>query len=139
VHGDYSPKNMLISGPRLVILDCEVAWFGDPAFDVAFLLNHFMLKALYLSARRDAFFALAQTAWTTYARELGDARSAEVGRTAPRLLLMLMLARVDGKSPVEYLRDDASKKAAIRQFATRHLAAPPATLPEFFTAWKERL
>ncbi|MFT5467853.1 MAG: 5-methylthioribose kinase, partial [Verrucomicrobiales bacterium] len=48
VHGDFSPKNMLFNGDRLVVLDCEVAWFGDPAFDVAFLLNHLMIKALHV-------------------------------------------------------------------------------------------
>jgi aminoglycoside phosphotransferase (APT) family kinase protein len=45
VHGDFSPKNMLIHQDRLVLLDCEVAWYGDPAFDVAFLLNHLLLKS----------------------------------------------------------------------------------------------
>ena len=47
VHGDYSPKNLFVSGDRLVVIDCEVAWYGDPAFDLAFLLNHYCLKALY--------------------------------------------------------------------------------------------
>ena len=51
VHGDYSPKNILIEDHRMVILDCEVAWYGDPAFDVAFLLSHLLLKSAYHAPR----------------------------------------------------------------------------------------
>ncbi len=47
MHGDYSPKNILIGNGRQVILDCEVAWYGDPSFDLGFLLNHFLLKSLH--------------------------------------------------------------------------------------------
>jgi 5-methylthioribose kinase len=51
VHGDYSPKNMLLNGHQLVVLDCEVAWYGDPAFDLAFLISHLLLKALFHAPR----------------------------------------------------------------------------------------
>ena len=46
VHGDYSPKNVLVADERLFILDFEVAHIGDPSFDLAFLTNHFLLKAI---------------------------------------------------------------------------------------------
>ena len=50
VHGDVSPKNILI-GPRgPVFIDAECAWFGDPAFDLAFCLNHLLLKCLWVPA-----------------------------------------------------------------------------------------
>jgi len=46
VHGDVSPKNILV-GPRgPIFLDAECAWHGDPAFDIAFCLNHLLLKCL---------------------------------------------------------------------------------------------
>ena len=47
VHGDFSPKNLLIGPQGPVILDAECAWFGDPAFDLAFVLNHLLLKGVW--------------------------------------------------------------------------------------------
>lgn len=139
VHGDYSPKNMLIAGNRLVILDCEVAWYGDPAFDVAFLLNHFVLKSVYRLSRRDDFLQLARVFAATYQAGLGTARAAQVMEHVPRLLLMLMLARIDGKSPVEYLREDESKKNLVRTFARKRIAAPPADLAALIKEWSNLL
>ncbi len=47
VHGDVSPKKVP-AGPRgPVFLDAECAWYGDPAFDLAFCLNHLLLKCLW--------------------------------------------------------------------------------------------
>ena len=74
VHGDFSPKNLLVSGDRLVIIDCEVAWYGDPAFDLAFLLNHLCLKALYHAPAHGADLRVAgratcqayQDAWLNF-------------------------------------------------------------------------
>jgi len=84
VHGDYSPKNILLANDRLVILDCEVAWFGDPAFDVGFLVNHFLLKSLYGIARRGDYLHLVEVFAETYQAGLGEERSAESdGASAP--------------------------------------------------------
>ncbi|MCE0483970.1 MAG: phosphotransferase [Methylacidiphilales bacterium] len=47
VHGDFSPKNLLIKNNRMMLLDAEVAWFGEPAFDVGFLMTHLFLKGLH--------------------------------------------------------------------------------------------
>ncbi len=71
VHGDYSPKNLLVAPGRLVVLDAETAWFGDPAFDAAFLLNHLSLKALRHAAAPGPFLALIKEAWGAYAGVLG--------------------------------------------------------------------
>ena len=46
VHGDVSPKNILVGPAGPVFLDAECAWYGDPAFDLAFCLNHLLLKCL---------------------------------------------------------------------------------------------
>jgi len=104
VHGDFSPKNMMISPSRFVLLDCEVAWYGDPAFDLAFLLTHLLLKGLYHAPRQIGLDEMSRTFWLRYVEEVADSidtRALEF-RVA-RLLPMLLLARVDGKSPVEYL------------------------------------
>ncbi|HEY8067765.1 MAG TPA: phosphotransferase, partial [Burkholderiales bacterium] len=55
VHGDVSPKNILVGPQGPVFLDAECAWYGDPAFDLAFCLNHLLLKGLWVPTRRGAF------------------------------------------------------------------------------------
>jgi 5-methylthioribose kinase len=118
VHGDFSPKNILVSETRLVLLDCEVAWYGDPAFDLAFLLAHFLLKGLYHTPRQVGLRGLAKGFWQRYLKEAGSAIDAQsLEPRVARLLLMLLLARIDGKSPVEYLKDP--KKAEFVRLYTR--------------------
>jgi aminoglycoside phosphotransferase (APT) family kinase protein len=133
VHGDFSPKNMLLSGNRLVVLDCEVAWYGEPAFDLAFLLNHLLLKALYHAPVDKGLGALFMATRNAYfeERKIADDRAFDV-RTA-RILLLLLLARVDGKSPVEYLPPDKQNK--VRQFVLPQLCPACVTLAEIQTAW----
>ncbi len=108
VHGDYSPKNLLVSDQRLVVLDCEVAWFGDPAFDLAFLLNHLHLKALYHAPEDVGLRDLIDAFLQAYLPGI------ELRRRTALLLLMLMLARVDGKSPAEYLSPEQQER--VRAF-----------------------
>jgi aminoglycoside phosphotransferase (APT) family kinase protein len=120
VQGDFSPKNILVGEHRLVILDCEAAWYGDPAFDIAFFLNHFMLKAIHLLQWFNGFLSLAEEAWKFYHQTLGAARANGIDERAGRLLPMLMLARVDGKSTVEYLCDE-TKRTLIRNFAHQQI------------------
>jgi len=141
VHGDFSPKNILVRDGRLVVLDCEVAWFGDPRFDLAFLLNHLHLKGLYNYPHAENFILLPGEALDAYfeARGLsGDLHSAFEADTA-RLLLMLMLARVDGKSPVEYFADQPDRQAFIRDFVRSRLAEPPARIGEVSSEWYDAM
>ncbi|WP_343330812.1 phosphopyruvate hydratase [Polaribacter staleyi] len=114
VHGDFSPKNILVSNDRFVVLDCEVAWYGDPAFDIAFLLNHFLLKALYLNTNSEELMNSATVIWDAYYNEMKAFFDANFEARVMHLLSMLMLARVDGKSPVEYL--DEGKKKTVKEF-----------------------
>jgi aminoglycoside phosphotransferase (APT) family kinase protein len=132
VHGDVSPKNILV-GPRgPVFLDAECAWYGDPAFDLAFCLNHLLLKCLWVPEAAPrllaCFEALAAAYLQGYAPEGLEARAAS-------LLPGLLLARVDGKSPVEYVTEEA-QKARVRRVARALLATPPARLAEVKEAWQ---
>lgn len=134
VHGDFSPKNLMVREQRMVVLDCEVAWYGDPAFDVGFLLNHFLLKALHLPEKAEEFLSLVAEALAGYRGKLGEEKAGLVLADVPALLLCLMLARVDGKSPVEYLTQ-RDKQEKIRAFVRRWLPIGPKTVGEVVGAW----
>lgn len=127
VHADFSPKNLLVTPENdLILVDHEVAHVGDPAFDLAFLLTHLTAKALHDHAHRpqlcDAMSAFAD-AYGAVSTNWQEASS----RT-PRLLAAIMLARVDGKSPLEYLT--AASAATIRSIALGLLHEPVATLED---------
>jgi aminoglycoside phosphotransferase (APT) family kinase protein len=114
VHGDYSAKNILVSTNRIVILDWEVAWFGDPAFDPAFLLNLLYLKSLYRRHQFEEYLHLIHVFRRAYTRSLKHFDKALEGRIC-RLTELLMLARIDGKSPVEYLTAEEDRQL-VRRF-----------------------
>ncbi len=104
VHGDYSPKNVLVHKGRLVLLDHEVIHWGDPAFDVGFGLTHFLSKAHHLRAQREDFADAARTVWRSYRAAIGDGSwQAGLEQYAVRHTLGCLLARVAGRSPLEYL------------------------------------
>ncbi len=138
VQGDFSPKNILVGEHRLVILDCEAAWYGDPAFDVAFFLNHFMLKAVHLLQWCNGFLSLAEEAWRSYQQTLGVTRTNSIDKRVARLLPMLMLARVDGKSTVEYLGDEP-KRTLIRNFAHQQILDRSHGLLDCIQDWRHVL
>lgn len=114
VHGDFSPKNIMVKSDTIKLLDHEVAWYGDPTFDLAFFLNHLYLKTLYHHKRMDHLPDLPEIAWNVYSKNTGSKRMIPIEKRFGKLLLMLMLARVDGKSPVDYLSDN--QKNFIRSF-----------------------
>lgn len=139
VHGDVSPKNILVSrrDGHTVLLDAECAWYGDPAFDAAFCLNHLLLKSVHLPQAAGALFAEAAgfaDAWI--ANFPADLVAGLEARTAA-LLPCLMLARVDGKSPVEYLTPE--RQQAVRDIAMPLIAAPAPTIGGVIEAVAARL
>jgi len=130
VHGDVSPKNILVGGEGPahfpVFLDAECAWYGDPAFDLAFCLNHLLLKCVWVPRARAAFLECFEALSAAYLRAFSEGN---VEQRAASLLPALLLARVDGKSPVEYL--DERGKALVRTKARSMFGAR--TLEE---AWR---
>ena len=128
VHGDYSPKNVLIEGGdnrRVWLLDFEVAHWGDPAFDVAFMLNHLFIKSVYNADRNERYVSTARAFWDAY----GDVTAVDAGFEANVVaeLGVLALARVDGKSPVEYVTAETTKDR-LRTVAKTILTTDAATL-----------
>jgi len=129
VHGDYSPKNMLVRGGHITLIDFEVVHRGDPAFDSGFLLNHLLLKALHQPQFRHLYIQAAREFWKTLATGLEPAADRDFERMTTRHLGALMLARIDGKSPVEYIKDEGTKER-VRRLAKRILLERPEHLEE---------
>ncbi|MGF1671008.1 MAG: phosphotransferase family protein [Balneolaceae bacterium] len=137
VHGDFSPKNIMVCPDRLVLLDHEVAWYGDPAFDVAFFLNHLYLKMLFHHEKIGHLPDLSSVFWSVYFEKRGKKTMSELEERIGRLLLMLMLARVDGKSPVEYLNEEM--KEAVRSFVHKMLPGRVFHQAQLNQQWKSKL
>lgn len=126
VHGDFSPKNLLVwdePSPQVMLIDCEVGHFGDPAFDLGFFLTHLVLKAVYHCRRQpvkngQGSLRLVAAFWERYrdilTRQISPGEFDVLQQRAVRNLAGCLLARVDGKSPVEYLRDDADVSTVRR-------------------------
>jgi aminoglycoside phosphotransferase (APT) family kinase protein len=138
VHGDYSPKNVLIHASRFVLLDHEVAHFGDPAFDVGFSLTHLLSKAHHCRERRSAFFAGSELYAAQYlARSQGCDFGSDFEARTCRHTLACLLARVSGRSPLEYLSDP--EKVQQRAIALVLMSAPPRSLINLIHSFKKEL
>jgi 5-methylthioribose kinase len=137
VHGDISPKNILVGPAGPIFLDAECAWYGDPAFDVAFCLNHLLLKSVAVQDSSvcllDAFDAFTKGYFSMVNWEPRQGIESRVASLLPALTL----ARISGKSPVEYL--DPSSRQAILKVATTLIAKPPIQLEALKRVWKKEL
>jgi aminoglycoside phosphotransferase (APT) family kinase protein len=138
VHGDVSPKNILVGPDGPVFLDAECAWYGDPAFDLAFCLNHLLLKCLWVPHASIGFLGCFDELAGAYLTGVDWEPKAAVEARAARLLPGLLLGRVDGKSPVEYLTEQADKDR-VRRVARRLLGEPVERLGAIRAAWAEEL
>jgi 5-methylthioribose kinase len=132
VHGDYSPKNVLIHGGRLVLLDHEVIHWGDPAFDLGFGLTHLLSKAHHIRGRRADFARGAGAFLATYTTELrGVPWADDIEAHAVRHALGCLLARV------EYL--DEAERRRQRDAAVALMARPPARVDDLVREFLARL
>ena len=133
VHGDYSPKNILIHDGRLVLLDHEVIHFGDPAFDVGFSISHLLSKAHHLRLARPLLAAAAENYWRIYSQSGGLAAE----DPSIRHTLACLLARVAGRSPLEYLNPEERRRQQMTVLSL--LENIPPSLPELIERFLECL
>lgn len=139
VHGDYSPKNVLVGQGRWVI-DFEVAHYGDPSFDIAFMVNHLLLKRLHVPTAAADLALCAKAFWRAFESvlvPLAIRPTYVFGHVG-----CLMVARVDGKSPVEYLGQ--AEREIARRIGSQFLLDPPASMEEALelsdpSSWQEVL
>ncbi|MEO1995693.1 MAG: aminoglycoside phosphotransferase family protein [Planctomycetaceae bacterium] len=129
VLADFSPKNILITGEQITLVDFETAHYGDPAFDLGFFVSHLVLKTILFLDQRQAYQRLIAEFWSEYSRQMtrpGQTQATDLECLERRAVLHLgacLAARIDGTSPIDYLRD-ARQTDLARQIAHRILLQP---------------
>jgi aminoglycoside phosphotransferase (APT) family kinase protein len=129
VLADFSPKNVLIAGEQIVLVDFETGHYGDPAFDLGFFLSHLLLKTVYHAGQFVEFSSLTMEFWAAYLPELTGLKMktefapAELARRTARHLAACMWSRIDGTSRVDYLGD--AQQAVVREFCQTLFLDPP--------------
>jgi aminoglycoside phosphotransferase (APT) family kinase protein len=131
IHGDFSPKNILVDADaRPVLVDAETAAWGDPAFDLAFCLTHLLLKAVWKPQYSRAYQNAARVFISAYFLE----PDSELEKRACAYLPGFLLARVDGKSPVEYLTHGGDQEF-VRRFSLSAIVSHEPSLQRFLSCW----
>ncbi len=138
VHGDFSPKNTLLYRDKLILLDYEVVHFGDPAFDIGFAMTHFLSKAHHLPSHRTGLADAAALFWQVYSKQLAPLDWADaLEARAVRHTLACLLARVAGKSPLEYLTPLEARRQ--REIVLRLIAQPANTIDDLISGFVEQI
>src|SRR6266849_2490853 len=138
VHGDFSPKNTLIYRGKLILLDYEVVHFGDPAFDVGFALTHFLSKANHLPKDRARLASAAELFWQVYRKEITRLKwAAALEPRVVRHTLGCLLARVAGKSPLDYLTPEEVTRQ--KDIVLELMVKPPTTVPDLMAEFVHKI
>jgi len=114
-----------------MVLDWEVVHFGNPGYDVGQMLTHLILKAAAFPQWGARYFATSLAFWEGYREMTSERITATVSDEAVLQIGALLLARLDGKSPVDYLTEPAARDS-ISVLGTRLLRERPASIEE---AW----
>jgi 5-methylthioribose kinase len=131
VHGDFSPKNVLVNAAgEIRVLDAECATWGAPGFDAGYLLAHLLLKQVHTG--HTTLIDAASAFWRAYTR-LAACLFPDLDSRTLLTLAGVLLARVDGKSPVEYLTE--TERQEVRGIALDLLEHPPASVSGLLAAW----
>ena len=134
VHGDVSPKNIVVGRRGPVFLDAECAWYGDPAFDLAFVLNHLLLTCLSNTRAVSRLLSCCARLAETYLARVEWEPREDIERRAAHLLPGLMLGAIDGTAPVDYVTSELDK-GRVRRTARALLLRPVDRLHAVSEAW----
>ena len=138
VHGDFSPKNVLVRNEQLILLDHEVLHFGDPAFDIGFSLTHFLSKALHLPERRQEIVGATRFYWRSYLEEIrGMPWIPHLDIRSAHHTLAALLARVCGRSPLEYL--DKEERVVQQQVVVEMIEEQISTVDQVISGFLEKI
>jgi 5-methylthioribose kinase len=121
-HGDFSPKNLLVSSSGVMLVDHETAHVGEPAMDLGFFFSHLLLKG-ERSGDWGLYGDVVRAAWRGYDAEVRYRPAAEALARGLRHLGVCLLARIDGTSPVDYL-PQPEKRERVRQLGRGLLLRP---------------
>jgi Ser/Thr protein kinase RdoA (MazF antagonist) len=138
VHGDFSPKNVLVREESLFLVDHEVAHIGDPAFDIGFSMAHFLSKARHVMDARAHLLGAAYQYWSRYASMTSQERwYMDMEERVVRHTLACLLARAAGRSQLEYF--DSSEKQLQCQAVLSLIDEPPKSVERLVDEWGARL
>lgn len=144
VHGDFSPKNLLVYDSQLMLVDFEVGHYGDPAFDLGFFLSHLMLKSVWAATKQPGseakFWRLTEEFWDAYQKRMIRLETVQYSALVERTIQHFAgcaLARVDGKSPVDYLQPNS--QAIVRRIATELLTSKAETWSQVLSLTAEQI
>ena len=141
VHADFSPKNLLLFSGGLMMVDFETGHYGDPAFDLGFFLSHLVLKACHKIPRHAAYLDLSEVFWKTYSDvlepKIGPQELAGLWARGVRHFAACAWARLDGKSPVDYLTDQHHREL-VRGLCREIFSSRPQTWPEVIALCEDR-
>lgn len=107
---DYSPKNILVYKEDIIVIDFEVIHYGDASFDLGFLTTHLLLKSFKAWKFRDSYYHVLRETVDGYFSCVKFEKRCDVEQLAVNQLAWIMLARIDGKSPAEYITDEREKQ-----------------------------
>ena len=146
VLADFSPKNILLTPRGPIVVDFETGHYGDPGFDIGFFLSHLLLKTVRFFDRVDEYLGLAREFWSSYLTGLGNGpdwlssagRSPSFDGQCVRHLAACMLARIDGKSRVDYLTQ-VWQAPLIRELCRYGLQETYGSIVEVFEQLERRL
>ena len=135
IHGDFSPKNILTNNKVIKFIDAETCNYGDPVFDLVFFTNHLLIKSIFIPSKKKLFLESYKNFFDTYIKLLDWENRKNFCQRCINMIPIMLIARVDGKSPVEYIKDKSTKNN-IRKLSFRLIEENIESMEKLYTLLK---